>query len=97
MSQNPFSIRFLMVLAVIVLVSRQAVLVGAVTCNPTELSSCLPAITSSSQPTAQCCAKLREQQPCLCGYATNPSLKQYVTSPNAKKVANTCGLSIPSC
>ncbi|XP_059452430.1 non-specific lipid-transfer protein 2-like [Corylus avellana] len=70
---------------------------AAVTCNPLELSSCLPAITSSAQPSTTCCGKLREQRPCLCGYIKNPNLKQYVGSPGAKKVASTCGVSIPRC
>ncbi|KAM0049701.1 putative bifunctional inhibitor/plant lipid transfer protein/seed storage helical [Helianthus debilis subsp. tardiflorus] len=69
----------------------------AVTCSVTELSPCLPSFTSASPPSAQCCAKLKEQKPCLCGYIKNPSLKQYVSSPNAKKVASTCGVPIPNC
>ncbi|KAG2242218.1 hypothetical protein Bca52824_095938, partial [Brassica carinata] len=56
-----------------------------VTCSVTELSPCLAAFMSSSPPSASCCAKLREQKPCLCGYMRNPSLRQYVSSPNAKK------------
>ncbi|GMI73442.1 Tracheary Element Differentiation-related 4 [Hibiscus trionum] len=50
----------------------------AVTCNPTELSSCAPAFTSPAPPSATCCIKLMEQKPCLCEYLKNPSLKQYV-------------------
>ncbi|KAK1437358.1 hypothetical protein QVD17_03149 [Tagetes erecta] len=70
---------------------------SAVTCAVTELSPCLPAFTSSAPPSANCCTKLKQQTPCLCGYIKNPSLKQYVTSPNAKKVASTCGVSFPKC
>ncbi|KAL2457631.1 Bifunctional inhibitor/lipid-transfer protein/seed storage 2S albumin superfamily protein [Forsythia ovata] len=64
----------------------------AVTCNPVELSPCLGAINSGGPPSAACCSKLREQQPCLCGYKKNPSLQPYVNSPNAKKVASSCDL-----
>ena len=69
----------------------------AVTCSPTELSSCLQAITTSSPPSATCCSKLKEQRPCLCGYLKDPNLSQYFNSPNARKVATTCGVSTPNC
>ncbi|MQL05579.1 hypothetical protein EI012_26440 [Escherichia coli] len=69
----------------------------AVTCSPTELSSCLGAITSSSPPSRTCCQKLREQQPCLCGYLRNPTLRQYVNTPGARRVASSCGVPLPSC
>lgn len=68
-----------------------------VTCTVTELSPCLAAITSSAPPSSLCCSKLREQKPCLCGYLRNPNLKQYVNSPNARKVASTCGVPYPNC
>ncbi|KAJ9147324.1 hypothetical protein P3X46_029502 [Hevea brasiliensis] len=70
---------------------------NAVTCNPVQLSSCLPAISSSTAPSSTCCSKLREQKPCLCGYLKNPNLKQYVNSPGARKVANACGVPLPNC
>ncbi|KAL3844897.1 hypothetical protein ACJIZ3_002300 [Penstemon smallii] len=70
---------------------------GAVNCSPVELSSCLGAVTGGGQPSPQCCGKLREQQPCLCGYIRNPSLRPYVNSPNARKVAAACGVNIPRC
>ncbi|XVF31573.1 hypothetical protein REPUB_Repub17cG0002300 [Reevesia pubescens] len=69
----------------------------AVTCDPSQLSSCLASLTSSTPPSPTCCSKLKEQQPCLCGYLKNPALKQYVNSPNAKRVANTCGVATPKC
>ncbi|WZZ61743.1 hypothetical protein YC2023_061850 [Brassica napus] len=68
----------------------------AVTCSPMQLSPCAQAITSSSPPSALCCAKLKEQKPCLCGYMRNPSLRRFVSSPNARKVSNRCKLPIPS-
>ncbi|KAI8031936.1 hypothetical protein LOK49_LG01G03492 [Camellia lanceoleosa] len=71
--------------------------VKAVTCNPTELSPCIDAYTSSKPPSTTCCVKLREQKPCLCGYKKDPNLSQYVNSPNTKRIANACGVPIPTC
>ena len=68
----------------------------AVTCNPVQMASCLSAILNGSPPSATCCANIREQRPCLCGYLKNPSLRQYVNSPNARKVASTCGVPYPN-
>ncbi|CAA7048208.1 unnamed protein product [Microthlaspi erraticum] len=68
-----------------------------VNCSPTELTPCAGAMMSSSPPSATCCAKLREQTPCFCGYMRNPSLRPYVSSPNAKKVATSCKIASPSC
>ncbi|GFP85331.1 non-specific lipid-transfer protein 2 [Phtheirospermum japonicum] len=62
-----------------------------------ELSPCLEAITGSQQPSAQCCAKLKEQVPCFCGYLNNPTLRPYIDSPNAKKVAGFVGVGAPKC
>ncbi|XP_010528502.1 PREDICTED: non-specific lipid-transfer protein 2-like [Tarenaya hassleriana] len=70
---------------------------GDVTCVVTELRPCLPAITTGGAPSAECCGKLKEQQPCLCGYIKNPALSQYVSSPNARKVLSACGVPYPSC
>ncbi|KAK4490553.1 hypothetical protein RD792_001235 [Penstemon davidsonii] len=70
---------------------------AAVNCTPTELSPCLAAITGGGTPSQQCCDKLKEQKPCFCNYLKNPSLKPYVDSPNSKKVAAACGVTIPSC
>ncbi|KAF8040310.1 hypothetical protein BT93_B2523 [Corymbia citriodora subsp. variegata] len=69
----------------------------AVTCNPVELSSCASAITSSSPPSAMCCAKLKEQRPCLCQYMKNPNLQKLINSPNSRNVAIKCGSPFPSC
>ncbi|GMJ00705.1 Tracheary Element Differentiation-related 4 [Hibiscus trionum] len=81
----------------VLLFSGEIRTVEAVTCSPTELSPCAPAFTSSAAPSAACCSKLKEQQPCLCGYTKNPSLKQYVNSPNAKRVASSCQVPYPKC
>ncbi|BAU02747.1 non-specific lipid-transfer protein 2-like [Vigna umbellata] len=69
----------------------------AVTCSPVQLSSCVSAITSSTPPSNLCCSKIKEQKPCLCQYLKNPNLKRFVDSPNARKVASTCGTPFPRC
>ncbi|KAK1362719.1 Non-specific lipid-transfer protein 2 [Heracleum sosnowskyi] len=74
------------------------VVTEAVTCNPTALSSCLPAIQNPSQaPTSTCCNNLRDQKPCLCGYLRNPFLRGYVNSPGSKRVSAVCNVPTPSC
>ncbi|KAG5527972.1 hypothetical protein RHGRI_028786 [Rhododendron griersonianum] len=84
-------------LVVVLVVLAEARVTEAVTCNPMELSACQGSFTSSQPPAAGCCSKLREQQPCFCGYKNNPSLSQYVNSPNARRVASACGVSYPNC
>ncbi|KAK7291404.1 hypothetical protein RIF29_06520 [Crotalaria pallida] len=69
----------------------------AVTCSPVQLSPCVSAITSSSAPSNLCCSKIKEQKPCLCQYLKNPNLKKFVNTPNARKVASTCGTPFPKC
>ncbi|XP_020219334.1 non-specific lipid-transfer protein 2 [Cajanus cajan] len=87
--------------AIVMVVALVLVEVGpmaeAVNCTPTELSSCLAAISSNAPPSTTCCQKLKQQKPCLCGYLKNPSFKAYVSSPGAKRVASACGVAIPSC
>ncbi|XAR51513.1 hypothetical protein NMG60_11006160 [Bertholletia excelsa] len=82
---------------VVALLLAAAPAADAVTCNPLELSPCIGAITSSQPPSRTCCDKVREQRPCLCGYLKDPNLRQYVNSPNARRVATTCGVPIPTC
>ncbi|PWA36240.1 lipid transfer protein [Artemisia annua] len=72
-------------LAILVMVLATPKVAFSATCSVNSLKPCLPAFTSSSPPTASCCTTLKQQQPCFCGYIKNPSLKQYVNSPNAKK------------
>ncbi|XP_039122015.1 non-specific lipid-transfer protein 2-like [Dioscorea cayenensis subsp. rotundata] len=67
------------------------------TCNPLELSSCADAILSGANPSATCCAKLKQQQPCFCEYVKKPNLKGYINSKNGRKVADTCKVPIPRC
>ncbi|ESQ47250.1 hypothetical protein EUTSA_v10028232mg [Eutrema salsugineum] len=66
-------------------------------CVATELSPCLPAVTLGGTPTVDCCGKLNEQKPCLCGYIKNPAYSMYITSPNAHKVFTACNVPYPSC
>ncbi|KAK9272609.1 hypothetical protein L1049_002984 [Liquidambar formosana] len=73
-------------LCVVVVLLGEAHLTKAVTCSALELSSCLSAFTSSAPPSRMCCSKLREQRPCLCGYLKDPNLRQYVNSPNARRI-----------
>jgi hypothetical protein len=55
-------------------------------CDPVALRPCTPVIWGQA-PSAACCAKLREQKPCLCKY-----LSKYINSPEAMKVVAACGL-----
>ncbi|XP_038994379.1 non-specific lipid-transfer protein 2-like [Hibiscus syriacus] len=81
---------------VVLLLLTEAELSTAVTCNPTQLSPCVGAITSAP-PSKACCSKIKEQKPCLCQYLRNPNLKKFVNTPNARKVASTCGTPFPKC
>ncbi|CAJ2651470.1 putative non-specific lipid-transfer protein AKCS9-like protein [Trifolium pratense] len=84
-------------LLVVVLMVEVTTIAEAVTCSPLQLSSCLGAITSNTPPSADCCNKLKEQKPCLCGYVRNPNLRQYVNSAGSRRVASSCGVTIPNC
>ncbi|KAJ0256088.1 AAI domain-containing protein [Hirschfeldia incana] len=70
--------------------------VGAA-CDAKQLQPCLAAITGGGQPSGDCCAKLKEQQTCLCGFAKNPAFAQYISSPNSRKLLSACGVPYPSC
>ncbi|KAL5199773.1 hypothetical protein ABZP36_020976 [Zizania latifolia] len=69
---------------------------AAAACDPSALTPCMSAIMLGAAPTADCCARLRAQQPCLCQYARDPSYRGYVTSPSAQSAVRACGLS-PNC
>ncbi|KAL4383722.1 hypothetical protein GQ457_15G015400 [Hibiscus cannabinus] len=90
-------VSFVALCVVVVVFSGEIGTTEAVTCDPTQLSPCSQAFTSSAAPSPACCSKLKEQQPCLCGYIKNPSLKQYVNNPNAKRVASSCKVPYPKC
>ncbi|XP_042502506.1 non-specific lipid-transfer protein 2-like [Macadamia integrifolia] len=85
------------VMVVMLLLSGGQVPVAAVTCNASQLSVCANAILLSQAPTKTCCDRLEQQRPCLCTYIKDPSLQRFVSSPNAKKVASTCGVPYPQC
>ncbi|XP_022889815.1 non-specific lipid-transfer protein 2-like [Olea europaea var. sylvestris] len=89
--------KFAVCAVLILLLACGAHVSESVTCNPTELSPCMSAISSGSPPSPLCCSKIKEQQPCFCQYLKNPNLNKYVNSPNAKKIASTCGVSPPKC
>ncbi|CAA0821384.1 Bifunctional inhibitor/lipid-transfer protein/seed storage 2S albumin superfamily protein [Striga hermonthica] len=94
------SVAILCLAASVVSVVVMSVLVHeseAVTCDPTQLTPCLGAITGGNPPSAECCNKLKEQVPCYCGYLKNPVLRPYIESPGAKRVASTCGITISNC
>nr|GMD18508.1 Non-specific lipid-transfer protein 2 [Ipomoea batatas] len=92
------SIAICAILLVLVLGASEVEVTEAVTCNPLQLSPCATAITSSNtSPSPVCCSKLKEQRPCLCKYMKDPRLQKFIASPNAKKVANTCGSPFPRC
>ncbi|KAK4749172.1 hypothetical protein SAY87_026621 [Trapa incisa] len=84
----------LVVVGAAAVLMRQA---DAVTCSPLELSPCISAITSPSTPSPQCCSKVREQRPCLCGYLKTPSIRPYVDSPTARQIAISCAVPFPQC
>ena len=83
--------------AALLMISGPRVEAAEADCKLEELIPCLPAISDGTPPSDPCCVKLKEQQPCLCEYLRDPDLSQYVSSPNAKKVASDCGVSDPQC
>lgn len=85
------------VAGLIFLLADFALVAESVTCNPVELSPCLNSFTSSAPPSPQCCTKLNEQKPCLCGYVKNPVFALYINSPNAKVVMSACHVPFPKC
>lgn len=88
---------YLAIFVLFVLILGEVEVTSAVTCNPLQLSPCASAITSSGKPSAACCAKLKEQRPCLCQYMRNPNLQKFIKSPGAKKVSSACRIPYPRC
>ncbi|KAK8517728.1 hypothetical protein V6N13_127885 [Hibiscus sabdariffa] len=84
-------------LVAVLVFSGETRTVEAVTCDVSELSPCMAAITSPIPPSTTCCSKLKEQKPCFCQYLKNPTIKQFVDTPKAKKIASTCGVEYPRC
>jgi hypothetical protein len=70
---------------------------AASACNPALLTPCTgPALFGGAVPPA-CCAQLRAQQGCLCGYARSPNYGSYIRSPNAAKLFAVCNVAMPRC
>ncbi|KAH7658429.1 Bifunctional inhibitor/lipid-transfer protein/seed storage 2S albumin protein [Dioscorea alata] len=91
-----FVLSFISMVLLLLLFLLQSSTVMSVDCNVGELICCADPI-STGVATQQCCSKLKEQEPCLCQYKNNPFFGGYVNSPNAKKVAQCCGVPFPSC
>uniref|UniRef100_A0A7C9DA74 Bifunctional inhibitor/plant lipid transfer protein/seed storage helical domain-containing protein n=1 Tax=Opuntia streptacantha TaxID=393608 RepID=A0A7C9DA74_OPUST len=89
--------KYALLIVVVLLLGGAAEVAEGVTCSPVQLSSCASAITSTSPPSSLCCSKIKEQKPCLCQYMRNPTLKKFVNTPNARRVARTCGTPFPRC
>ncbi|KAI9110613.1 hypothetical protein K1719_018479 [Acacia pycnantha] len=88
----------LMVMVVLILaVVELPHMAEAAMCSPLSLTPCAAAISSPSPPSSLCCERLMDQKPCLCQYLKDPSLRQYVNSPGAKKIASSCKVPLPSC
>uniref|UniRef100_A0A0D9WJE3 Bifunctional inhibitor/plant lipid transfer protein/seed storage helical domain-containing protein n=1 Tax=Leersia perrieri TaxID=77586 RepID=A0A0D9WJE3_9ORYZ len=87
----------MMAVAVVLMLLCAARAEAATTCDALQLTPCAGAIIGNAAPTASCCSRMKEQQPCLCQYARDPSLKRYVDSPNGKKVLAACRVPVPSC
>ncbi|KAG9137149.1 hypothetical protein Leryth_011972 [Lithospermum erythrorhizon] len=81
----------------LLLLVAEAQVSTAATCNPTALSPCLGAITSSNKPSPLCCSRIKQQKPCLCTYLKNPNLKKFVNSPGSRKVSSYCRVPVPKC
>ncbi|KAK7308256.1 hypothetical protein VNO77_41858 [Canavalia gladiata] len=68
----------------------------AESCNIMELVPCANAFTTSTLPSPECCERLKEQQSCICQYMNDPTLVNFINTPNAKLISDTCGSPIPS-
>ncbi|CAH8385134.1 unnamed protein product [Eruca vesicaria subsp. sativa] len=68
-----------------------------VACVPAELKPCTPAGRTGSNPSTECCRKLKEQVSCLCSYMKNPAFGHCFQTPNALKVIAACSIPYPTC
>ncbi|KAL5079942.1 hypothetical protein RYX36_008363 [Vicia faba] len=84
------------VIVAILLFGEVSYKLEALSCSPIEFNPCFVSFTSSSLPTSYCCRKQREQRPCFCSYIKNPSLKHYILSPGARRIAISCGIPVPT-
>ncbi|KAI3726449.1 hypothetical protein L1987_66246 [Smallanthus sonchifolius] len=100
--ENPssyFGLRLFTVAAMVLLLSAGHLqLTGAQTrCDPVQISWCLQSIVSNLPPTAECCQKLKAQEPCLCRETGDPTFGGYLGLPGAKTVCNACNVAFPYC
>lgn len=84
-------------MAVLLLLAAAAAPGAEAACDALQLSPCASAIIGNASPSASCCSRMKEQQPCLCQYTRDPNLQRYVNSPNGKKVLAACHVPVPSC
>ncbi|KAL6654234.1 hypothetical protein ACP70R_007699 [Stipagrostis hirtigluma subsp. patula] len=71
---------------------------AAAACSPARLTPCAgPLLFGGAAVPAGCCAALRAEQGCLCGYARSPNYGTYVRSPNAARLFAACRIPIPRC
>ncbi|XP_047329151.1 non-specific lipid-transfer protein 2-like [Impatiens glandulifera] len=99
-SSSYLAVQASLVLVLILILQEGAVnrtMAATISCKAMELSPCAVAIVSAKPPSAVCCRKIKQQRPCLCQYLKDPNLKKFVNSPNARKVAVTCGTPYPRC
>ncbi|CAM8969214.1 unnamed protein product [Rhodiola kirilowii] len=80
------------------LTSHIALVAEAAGCDPSELASCIDALTSNAKPSGQCCSNMKKQGPtCLCSYKNNPAFGPYISNPNARRVVAACKVAYPKC
>ncbi|KAM7524235.1 hypothetical protein LguiA_014137 [Lonicera macranthoides] len=75
----------------------QVAVTESVTCVFTELEPCFLPLMVDVPPSDECCAKFKEQEPCLCGYIKDPVYAEFIKSPLAPKVEQTCAIPAPQC
>ncbi|KAJ1294920.1 hypothetical protein BS78_01G183200 [Paspalum vaginatum] len=66
-------------------------------CNVEDLEVCAPAFIAGANPTEECCANLRMQEPCYCQYAYDPVYGQYVNRPAVHVTIIDCHIAVPTC
>ncbi|XP_019086612.1 PREDICTED: non-specific lipid-transfer protein 2-like [Camelina sativa] len=64
-------------------------------CVVADVQICKSAVTTETPRSKECCAKLNEQQSCLCDYLKDPSVSKYITA--AKRVLAACDIPFLSC
>ncbi|KAK7310079.1 hypothetical protein RJT34_07318 [Clitoria ternatea] len=84
-------------LSVLLTAGTVQVSVVELSCNVMELVPCANAFTTWTPPSPECCDRLKEQQPlCICQYMNDPTLENFINTPNAKMVSDSCGSPMPT-